>query len=190
MPPPAHKPVSSWSREEIADFVIKNKYRIRAVARRKLTRTARSAVDSEDVVGSVLRRVDALAAEQKVRAETGEQLLSLAMSIAHNCSVEHSRLLQLATQYLDEDGEFSRRVIGYLGVRPGDEASTSLFAEMLAALDSSHERQFLSLRLRGSTHALIASYLEITPEAARKRWCEIKAKLVRRVDWGETDGSR
>ncbi len=87
------------SRDEIARFVMARKGRIQAIARTKLTKSSRSLVDSEDVVSSVMRRIDTLASRGALYVRTENDLWALITTIVGNYTVSKARLVARATRF-------------------------------------------------------------------------------------------
>jgi len=168
------------NRETLARFVLEHEHAIRAAARRKLTRTTRSVYDSEDVMATVLRRVDQLAESGKIRATTENEILSLILRIAENAACSKARMIELAKSRLQEERAFSRMLLEGLANCQDNEDAGMLIVRMVASLSNPEDRTLLLLRLRGIEHKVIARMLDITPEACRQRWKKIREELVQR----------
>ena len=96
------------TRDDVANFVLKHADRIRTVARTKLTSRTKQAYDSEDVVSSVLRCMDEMAAAGSVRPASEAELWSLIKAVAGNRAVTKTRLMERAKSFFDEDGDYAR----------------------------------------------------------------------------------
>lgn len=168
------------NREKLAEFVMDHEHTIRAVARRKLTRGTRAVFDSEDVMATVLRRVDQLAQSGEIRAADEGEMLSLIFRIAENAACSKSRIIELAKSRQHEELAFSQLLLKNLANCAGDEEAGHLVARMFASLESAEDRTVFLLRLRGIEHRVIAQMLNITPEACRQRWKKIRDELVER----------
>jgi hypothetical protein len=164
-------------RENVAAFVVRHEDRIRAIARRKLPRGARTAFGSEDVFSTVARRVDALVARGALRAESEAQLWSLIQRVAENVSLERARLIQSTAARSGEDAEFWSQVSMDLRRCRDDTEAFVLVFEMMSALTDQCERQIFLLRLRGVGHRVIAQQLGTTSDVVRQRWVKIRRDL-------------
>src|SRR4051812_6797758 len=80
------------TRAMVAQYLMENGDRIRAIARRKLTTRTKSVFDSEDVLSSVLRCLDALASRGGLLVQTEEELWALVATVTRNNAVNRTRL--------------------------------------------------------------------------------------------------
>lgn len=167
-------------RDRLAEFVIRNKEAIRRVARRKLNTETRRVYDSDDIMATVLRRVDLLAHNGAIRADSEAEMVSLILTIAANASISKFRLIKLARSRLGEDSDFSRELIRRLNACHDDDEANTLVFRLYGSLDSTDDRRVYLLRLRGIGHAAIGQMLGITEEATRKRWQKIRRNLAAR----------
>ncbi len=165
-------------RSALAEFVMHHEGTIRAVARRKLSPGTRAVYDSDDVLATVLRRLDRLAADGAIRAISEGEIVSLILTIAENASNGKTRLIELARSRMHEEEAFSRILLQRLEACKDDEDAGSLIVEMFATLPDSDARTIFLLRLRGIEHKVIAQMLAISPEACRQRWKKIRNELV------------
>jgi DNA-directed RNA polymerase specialized sigma24 family protein len=165
-------------RRAVAQFSMENSDKIRAIARRKLTMATRAVHDSEDVLSSVMRRLDCMAAVGELRPRSEKDLWGLIAVIARNCAVSRTRLIERAKELLTEDGPLAYEVMRRLNACRGDEEATILVRRMMASLPESRDRQILDLQFRGATHAAIAGLLGISVDACRHRWMAIRRKLA------------
>lgn len=164
-------------RDELASFVLRNKARIEAIARRKLRPAARTSYGSEDVLSTVLRRLDALAERGLVRAQSEAQLWALINSIAENVSLHRSRLLESLRVRSGDDADFWQAMHADMRQTREDEDAFVRIYELLAMLDDQDQRQMFMMRLRGAGHRVIAQHLGISEDAARQRWSLIVRRL-------------
>jgi DNA-directed RNA polymerase specialized sigma24 family protein len=168
-------------RELVAAFILRHQSRVRRIARRKLTAETCSVFDSEDVLSSVLRRLDGLAARGEVRTESEAELWAMVRTVAANLAVDKSRLVERAKVWEREDALVSQsgRQLAALAAscRDDDEARV-LVLRMMASLEDSADRQLFSLLCRGCSHRVIASLLNITEESSRQRWRRIRERLA------------
>ena len=107
-----------------------------------------------------------------------DQLWALVDRMARNALVDKARVFRRLQQTEGEDGrfaqDFSRRL------RLMDRRSSGVEIEIDRAMrlfGDRTDRQILSLWLVGTAHNEIASFVDLTPAAVRKRWQKIKATL-------------
>jgi DNA-directed RNA polymerase specialized sigma24 family protein len=163
------------NREEIARYLLQNRERVRAFARRKLTARARSVFDSEDVFSSVLRRVDALASAGGLRLRSESDLWGLVAAIAHNSAVNRTRTVERAC--LTQDSHVHEALKKPEAGSPDDQAALLVLRMMLK---SEEDRRVLLLLHRGAGHRAIGSALGISESASRQRWARIRRMLAER----------
>lgn len=168
------------NREEIARFVLSRKARVQAIARTKLTRSTRAVFDSEDVLSSVIRRLDGLAHRGKLRLDSEEELWALIVTIAKNDATSKTRLIERARDLLNDDATFATLLLQRAQTCQEDMDADNLILEMAASIKAPDARQAFLLRVRGATHRAIASALGITEETSRQRWSVLCQDLFRR----------
>lgn len=169
--------MSPLSRRDLADFVYRHESLIRQAAARRLHPGARGVADSEDILQTVLMRLDQLAARGRLDFESEHKIVSLAVVIAQNRATDRTRMVQLARKHASQDGEFARLILRRLEANEEEDA-TILLLEMLTTLERPDDRLYLSLRARGTAHQAIAQALGISHDAGRKRWESIRRRLA------------
>lgn len=167
-------------REAIAAYVMAHKDQIRAVARRRLSPTARRVYDSEEVVSSVLRRLDGMAVRGTLRTSSDQELWGLIKAIARNTVINKSQLLDRAQKMLTEDSEYGYQLVARITACEGDDEATLLVQRMLSSLKNPVDRQILAMVLRGATHRAIAGLLSLSEPAVRQKWKSIRDDLLAR----------
>jgi DNA-binding NarL/FixJ family response regulator len=166
------KRVRAGDREALALFVQRHESEIRARFRQHFELGAARLFDSSDFFATVLRRSDALAAEQRADAD-----------------LEHA-LRRIMTQAIEEYARFQaedeavRRASSRMDAReapsttPGDEDQS-----WLGALDET-DRHIVRLRAGGLPHKTIADLLGMSAAAVRMRWHRTTVAL-RTSAWAE-----
>jgi DNA-directed RNA polymerase specialized sigma24 family protein len=175
-------------REALARYLLEHEASIRAVARRKLTAGTRSVYDSEDILSSVLRRVDSMAREGSLRPRSEAELWALINTIAANNAINRTRLIERARNFLTEDGPYAYELLQRLNAFKTDDEVTLLVHRMLSCLRTAEDRQLLVMYLRGAALNVIAHHLKISAEACRQRWRVIRNLLQERFEAGVLDG--
>lgn len=171
----SHLPVIA--RGDLAAFLKARALDIRAVARRKLLSRTRRVYDSEDVLSSTVRRMDQLAHEGKLRPHNDDELWTLTRTIAHNDAVSKNRIVARLDRLLAEEGPMLAPVADFIREQSDVENVETILSRLAATLNSSADRQYFFLRMRGATHKAAAEALGIGHDAARQRWVDIMAKL-------------
>lgn len=172
-------------REFVAQYVLAHADRIRAMARRKIPRTARALTDSEDVLSSVLRRLDVMGERGTLRLDSERELWGLIEAIACNAAISKVRMIQRARDLVAEDPTYANELIRRLEACPGDDDATLLVLRLTASLNSPTDRQILTLVHRGASHRAIAALLGTSEQASRQRWMRIRGELCARFKSGE-----
>lgn len=165
------------TREDVARFVLRHEEKIRRIARAKLTLATRTAFDSEDVMSSVLRRVDQLAANGTLRPANEAELWALIKTIASNTAVSKTRLIERARILLTEDGEYAYILVRRLQACATDDEAQLLVLRMAGLLKNERARQVFLLRVRGVSHAAVAAALESSEGACRQNWMQMCREL-------------
>jgi DNA-directed RNA polymerase specialized sigma24 family protein len=175
------------SRDAVARYLLAHKDRIRAVARRKLTGKTRSVFDSEDVLSSVLRRVDALVLDGKLCPRSEAELWGFVDAITRNNAVSRTRLIERARNLLTDEEPYAYELLKRLNAYTTDDEATLLVYRMMSCLQGD-DRHILSLFVRGATHKAIADFLKTSEGACRQRWMRIRHELQARFARGVLDG--
>ena len=164
-------------RDAIARYVLEQEELIRSLARRKLTARARRIHDSEDVLASVLRRVDLFVARGHLKAASENDVMSLIVAIVRNTAVTKVRLAEQARRIVADDGPYVQSLLNRANACASDDDAALLVSRMMLALDDATQRQYLGLRLRGASHRAVAQVLGLSEAAARQRWGVIVRNL-------------
>jgi DNA-directed RNA polymerase specialized sigma24 family protein len=143
--------------------------------------------DSDEIVSSVLRRMDVLAADGQVRPRSEGELRALIKTIAQNTAVTRTRMMERAKALMGEDGGYARALMERLARYESDDRAALLVYRMAASLKKAEDRQLLLLVMRGATHRAIAGLLGTTEDASRQRWKKVREELEARFAQGEFD---
>ena len=174
-------------REAVAAYILEHGDRIRAIARRKLTLNTRRVFDSEEILSSVLRRLDGMAARGTLRPRSEAELWALIEAIAKNTAVSRTRLIERMQNLVTEEGDYAYFLIRGLNACATDDEATLLVHRMLLSIPDASDRQITALILRGAAHRAIAGLLGITEEHSRQRWKRVREDLVARFKGGLLD---
>lgn len=177
----------SPARQALAEFVLQHRERIRAIARQKLPGGARSVFDSEEVVSSVLRRLDGMASRGTLAPRSPAELWGLITAIATNAAVDRRRLIERARSHLAEDGPYAYELLKRLNACESDDDATMLLLRMMMSIKNSTDRHVFMMLHRGASHRAIATALGISEAASRKRWSVLRQELAERFREGHLD---
>lgn len=170
-------PAPIRSRAELAAFLLERADEIRAVARRKLTTVARCSFDSEDVLSSVVRRMDKLFHDGRLHVTTRDELWRLVQAVAGNRAVSFTRLRERMAQLSEEDGPYAQHLASSFAACTCDDEALLTLYQLAAKLAQPADRQLFLLRARGANHRAAAAVLGVSEEAARQRWTSIRRQL-------------
>lgn len=174
---PASFPEKDLSREDVARFVLRHESTIRQIARRKLTQATKAVFDSEDVMASVLRRMDKLAHDGALRPRSEGELWALIRTIASNTAVSRTRMMERARILLTEDGSYAYDFVQRLNACSTDDEAHLLVLRMAGSFSSERSRHIFLMRVRGASHAAIAALLNITDGSCRQQWLQMCKEL-------------
>lgn len=139
-------------------------------------------------MSSVLRRMDVLALEGRLKPRSEGELWALVRTIAANTAVSKSRLIERARSLEAEDGEYGRALVRRLETCVNDDEAHLLVLRMASSLRKDRQREVFLLRLRGANHASVAGLLGISEGASRQLWMEVCRDLRDRFE-GENPGA-
>lgn len=178
----------SPARAALARFILENEAKVRAIARRKLP-SNQGVFDSEDVVSSVLRRLDTMAQSGVFAPRSAEELWGLIKAIACRTAVDRRRLIERARNFLTEDGPYAYELLKRLNASPTDDDALMLVLRIMMSIKNQTDRQLFALLHRGASHRAIAAALNLpSEEASRQRWCALRRDLAQRFAEGVFDG--
>jgi len=154
---------------------------IRRRARGKLHASLRRIYDSQDILSTVGRRLDACVRDRKLTAESEGEFWSFVFRTVQNSLIEKSRLVDSLCRKEGEDSEFAASMLRRM--REGeknqsDDESEVDLTELLAALPSDTDRTITTLWCMGLTHPQIAEHLDLPHDHVRKRWQRARAILA------------
>jgi len=169
----------SGDRLAAADFFETYGPRVRRRVRGKLSPSMRRLFDSQEIVSTVARRLDAFVGEGKLEASNEGELWSLIFTIAENAVVDKARVFRRLRRVEAEDSAWARRAEECLGTAelasPG--ASVEQLAIAFESLGDPVDREILSLWLLDTPHVVTGRMMNMPPTAVRQRWTRIKDSL-------------
>ncbi len=171
-------------REAGAEFMAQYGPRLRRRICGKLSAPVRRIFDSQDLLSTVARRLDAFVRSGRLAATSEDQLWSLVFRIADHALADKARVSQRLRRAEGEDGPFARALLERMDreAAPGAPAAEIELARVFTLLDDSVDRTILSLWLADSPHVVTAEAVGLSAGAVRQRWGVIRARLRRALD--------
>jgi len=170
------EPLDPNDRQAIASRLLEFAPLIRRRLQHRLTGQDRRLFDTQDLLSTILRRVDSMIARGKLRATTDRELISLVLTMLDNALVDRHRLLTRLKRVEASDGIWASWLQANNDSFDQDHAAETL-SEIFDSIKSPEDRLLLSLRLSGASHSMIADIIDTTPDACRQRWVSLKKKI-------------
>lgn len=164
-------------RKELAEYLDQHRDEIRQAVRKKLNRVTRVVCDSEEIASSVIRRLDELAHEGRLRPANDTELWGLIHTIAVNAAITATRKESLRG-FLRTDIDPDQITCRYTRDEPLDEDDRGALESAAFQLKDSTDRQMVLMRIRGASHKVIAATLGISHDAARQRWSQVVRRMI------------
>jgi DNA-directed RNA polymerase specialized sigma24 family protein len=166
-------------RTAAAEFLSRYGPRIRRRIHGKLNPAMRRLFDSQEIMSTLGRRLDAFIGAGQLGAGSLNELWSLLFRIADNSLIEKARVFRSLEAKEGEDSPFARSVARrLLDSERGDPNGPLIEIDRaLLSLDDHTDREILSLWLMGSNHNEIGTTIGLAPTAVRKRWQGIRGRL-------------
>ena len=176
--------MGAGDREAVAAFLTKYGELIRRRVRGKLQASVRRLFDTQDILSTLSRRLDAYVLQQKFSPRSEDEFWSLVFQVAQNSMAEKARIVEALHGKEGEDSEFAGWMLGKLkhaernaaGIR-GDTASELAFDEMIAHLKSEEDRTIATLWALGVPYVQIAEQVGLSYDVVRQRWHRIREFL-------------
>jgi DNA-directed RNA polymerase specialized sigma24 family protein len=165
----AESPNPLESREALAAYLISNRRRVLAIVRRRISRSYRGVIDEEDILSSVLRRIDLMAMNEVLQWRSEAEFWSLVSAISRDLAVDRVRRVARPVPWSVRAHERSPD--------HNNEDTSAAVNHMLASVDDDHDRSVLIARLRGLTWQAASATFGIPVTALRKRWSRLQARL-------------
>lgn len=171
--------VAGGDRAAAAAFVLAYGPFLRRRLRGQLSRRLRVMVASDDMLSTVMRRLDRYMSGHSIRASSEAELLALITRISDAAVADKARTLRKLSRAESADLLTARERLLLRGSEegPSPAETDSLLAGAFESLDSETERQILWLWLSGRSHAQIAEEVSMSHTAVRKRWERMRAKI-------------
>jgi DNA-directed RNA polymerase specialized sigma24 family protein len=169
-------------RRAAAEFLEMNEPLIRRRFRHKLGAALRRLVDSEELLSTLRRRLDAYVAAGRLAAATPQELWALVQRIGEHSVADKLRVLRRLRDAEREDGPVASALYERLEDSDGNAPRFERNVEdILGLITSEVDREIVRLWMCGLEHRVIAHDLGMTTEAVRKRWQRVKIELRSRL---------
>ncbi len=141
-------------------------------------------VESDEMLSTVMRRLDRYMCGHAIRASSESELLTLVTRISDAAVADKVRVMRRLSR---------AESLGEMHARDRDAASAgvaaplagltadSILTRAFESLESDVERQILWHWLSGRTHAQIAEEIKMSAAAVRKRWERMRARIGSRL---------
>jgi DNA-directed RNA polymerase specialized sigma24 family protein len=166
-------------RTAAAEFVSRFAPRIRRRIRGKLNPAMRRLFDSQEIMSTLGRRLDAFIGARRLNAESINQLWGLLIRMADNALIEKKRVFKSLEAKEGEDSPLAREIMERLRAGESHDPDCPLIEidRALLSLGDGLDREILSLWLMGSGHVEIGAAVGLAPSSVRKRWERIRGQL-------------
>jgi RNA polymerase sigma factor (sigma-70 family) len=168
--------IRGGDREAVAEFIRGHEPLIRRRFRHKMGAALRRVVDSEDLVSTLSRRLDAYMAMGRLSATTPDQLWALVLRIAERSIFDKLRELQRSPGPgggVVAETVASPERLGELVDEPGGEWT----AEDIMGLIPVGDREIARGWLKGLDYRSIGEQVGMSADRVRQRWHRIKLDL-------------
>ena len=169
----------SGDREAAAEFISRFGPRIRRRIRGQLGPAMRRLFDSQDILSTLGRRLDAWVGANRLEAVSAQELWALVFRIADNAMIEKARVFKGLQSREGEDSPFARGILRRLESRENEQPDGAVIEidRALSSLDDATDRDILALWLMGNQHKHIAESVGLPAPTVRKRWEKIRGRL-------------
>lgn len=183
MPPPTVGPsfaVARSSRTGLANYLLHHGPVLRRRIVSKLRHLSIHGVDPDDVLSSVLRRIDLMAVRQVLRVDDERELWACAIGILDRVILERLRAARTYHRICGPEGSAVRHLASRFGRCDGAEETRVRLYDMITFLDRSQSRELLFLRLQGLSYVEIAAATGDSEVSLRQRFVRTCRELRRR----------
>lgn len=165
------------SRCEIANLLLHNREVLRGRVSRKLRQAGVDGIDTEDVLSSVLRRIDMALLRGVLRTEDNREFWAYVVAVTNNVTLNKLRTARVRLIGVPTRGDEPRRLASrFAGCSDNDEAA-ELLHDMIMSLRSDTDRELVFWKLSGTSYIAISAATGRSPEALRSQWAKICRQL-------------
>ncbi len=174
------KRMGDGDRHALADFLTSYGPMIRRRVRGKLRASVRRLYDSQDILSTVSRRLDAYVRSGKFQARSEDEFWGMVFKVAQHSLVEKARIVEALRTKEGEDSEFAVWMLGRLNSpSQSDELGSGSLEldDLLDILKTDDDRTIARMWAGGANHTQIATHLGVDDAAVRQRWHRIRQTL-------------
>lgn len=170
-------------REAAAEFVTRYGARVRRRIRGKLSQPMRRVFDSQELMATLARRLDAYVRAGRLAVASGGQFWALVFRIAEHAVVDKTRIFRRLQTTEAEDGAFAQGLLERLrrAEERGQDGAELELEKAFRMLRDATDRTILSLWLADTPHTVTAECVGLSPAAVRQRWQVIRKELRSRL---------
>lgn len=165
------------SREDLAEYLLKHRHRIRRRVLEKARRVGLNWFDPDDVTDSVIRRIDAAHVRRALRTDSGREVWAFIIAVADNLVFTRLRSPHPVALPAGPGSSGDERLAERFAACRDDDETAALLHEMLLTLESDDDRELLLLRSRGAPYWAIAQAAGRSETVLRARWVKIRRVL-------------
>ncbi len=166
-------------REAAAIFLMRYGPLVRRRARGKLGRATRAVFDSQDILSTVGRRLDAYVAAGRLQVEDEAQLWAVVNKMTDGAVTDKNRALRRLRSVERGDAAVAELIEPSLTADDQEAARISL-DRIVRQLDDD-DRSILSLRVAGNDFRIIGECVGMSEGAVRVRWLRIRHRLAEQL---------
>ncbi len=174
------KRMGDGDRHALADFLTTYGPMIRRRVRGKLRASVRRLYDSQDILSTVSRRLDAYVRSGKFQARSEDEFWGLVFMGAQHSLVEKARIVDALRTKEGEDSDFAVWMLGRLNAPAHPDVASSGGLELddlLDILKTDEDRTITRMWAGGANHTQIATHLGVEDASVRQRWHRIRQTL-------------
>jgi DNA-directed RNA polymerase specialized sigma24 family protein len=172
--------IRAGDREAAAEFLMRNEALLRRRYRNKVGSSLRRIMDSEDLVATLSRRLDAYVASGRVQALTIDQFWTLIHRMVEHLVSDKARVLKRLKRAEADDRALAEALARRLETGPGTAGDEPL--SVLPLIEDATDREIVRLWLGEIRLDLIGERLGLSAANVRKRWQRIRTALRSRLE--------
>ena len=145
--------------------------RIRRTLRRVVA--ARSVTDTGDLFSTLLRRIDNLAAGDRLRAATDAAVWTLVLTTCKHHVLEKARIADRLRRLGEVYGEHLNMIAAGIESSAADDGGADQVQRLLRSLTTDADRELFIFKMNDVPDGTIGASLGIGEEAVRQRWSRL-----------------
>ena len=192
-PDAGFEPSAAWleqlangDRGAAAEFITRCGPLIRRRVRGKLRASMRRLFDSEDILSTVGRRLDAYVNARQFEARSSGEFWALVFRIAQNSIVEKARAVKSLEAKEGEDSPLAHAILRRVrqAERADPAASDFVIDQLLDRVENPIDREIVTLWLLDLPQQQIAEVTGLSYDLVRKRWQRTREELRAFIEQG------